>query len=106
MTLGKIKGLKATCSMTKDLGKYWGENVQVFYDIREHTVFGVYHTLNRWTVINDDTVIYVNTYYRQTTQKDIREDIERAVSEYRKIKNLKKSAQLISKTEYILYTFE
>lgn len=75
-----MKGLKSTCTMTKTLGRYMGDNVQVFYDAESDTVFGIYHTLNEWSQYRDEHIMYVATYYKAATQREIRSDVEKTIS--------------------------
>lgn len=79
-TTNNYKGIKATCGMTKNLGGYRGDNIQVFLDRENNEVFGIYHTQNEWTEFrNDSDIVEITTYYRPTTMRQIEADIEMAL---------------------------
>lgn len=78
----KLRGVKNVCSRTRNLGRYMGDNIQVFYDFEEREVFGIYHIINEWTVFrNNQDIVYITTYYEPATQKEIENDVREALYE-------------------------
>lgn len=76
----KIKGIKQTCSDTKELALP-DEWLEIFYDLDEKKVWSVYHrsTNIEWTEYRDKSIVRVGAVFKATTQKDILAMIKRNV---------------------------
>jgi len=79
----KVHGVKTVCSKTRSLGRYMGDNIQVFYDMEDNEVFGIYHLINEWSVYPDNpSILYVGTFYEPATQKEIEYEVRLALENH------------------------
>lgn len=80
-----MKGLRKTCSETKNLkGYYSGEYLEIFYDKETKEVWGIYHYSlgqNEWTVYHEENIIKICTTSEPMTTREIKEKIEEKLNE-------------------------
>lgn len=70
----KLNGLKKTSGLTKDYGYYSPSYVEIFYDLGNGDVWGVYqYSLgqNSWTEYHDSNVLFICNASDHMTMQEI-----------------------------------